>query len=71
VGGTQSGHQTHDRADRAPQIRDDEACAEIGVLPGREWAVVRATRRHNLKHRRRRNATYPLLNAWYDFHGTT
>jgi hypothetical protein len=41
------------------------------VLPGREWAVVRATRRHNLKHRRRRNATYPLLNAWYDFHGTT
>ena len=59
-----------------------EACAEIGVLPGSDWIVVRATWRRNLKQWHpdqggdaqrwnRRNAAYQLLSAWYDFHGAT
>lgn len=59
-----------------------EACAEIGVVPGSDWAVVRATWRRNLKHWHpdqggdaqrwnRRNAAYQLLSAWYDFHGAS
>ena len=59
-----------------------EACAEIGVVPGSDWIVVRATWRRNLKHWHpdqggdaqrwnRRNAAYQLLSAWYDFHGAT
>jgi chromosome segregation ATPase len=56
-----------------------EACEEIGVLPGSDWAVVRATWRRNLKawhpdqggdpqRWMRRNAAYQLLTAWYEFH---
>lgn len=59
-----------------------EACAEIGVVPGSDWIVVRATWRRNLKHWHpdqggdaqrwnRRNAAYQLLSAWYDFHGAS
>lgn len=59
-----------------------EACAEIGVVPGSDWIVVRATWRRNLKHWHpdqggdaqrwnRRNAAYQLLSAWYDFQGAT
>ena len=59
-----------------------EACAEIGVLPGSDWIVVRATWRRNLKQWHpdqggdaqrwnRRHAAYQLLSAWYDFHGAT
>lgn len=59
-----------------------EACAEIGVLPGSDWIVVRATWRRNLKHWHpdqggdaqrwnRRHAAYQLLSAWYDFHGAS
>ena len=59
-----------------------DACAEIGVVPGSDWIVVRATWRRNLKHWHpdqggdaqrwnRRNAAYQLLSAWYDFHGAT
>lgn len=55
-----------------------EACEEIGVLPGSDWAVVRATWRRQLKlwhpdqggdpqRWMRRNAAYQLLTAWYDF----
>mgnify|MGYP003347412603 FL=1 len=55
-----------------------EACAELGVLPGSSWAVVRATWRRNLKlwhpdqggdaaRWNRRNGAYELLAAWYAF----
>ena len=64
------------------QASYSEACAEIGVLPGSDWIVVRATWRRNLKQWHpdqggdaqrwnRRNAAYQLLSAWYDFHGAT
>jgi len=57
-----------------------EACEEIGVVPGSDWAVVRATWRRNIKlwhpdqggnpeRWMRRNAAYQLLTAWYDFNG--
>ena len=56
-----------------------DACEEIGVVPGSDWTVVRATWRRNLKlwhpdqggdpqRWMRRNAAYQLLTAWYDFH---
>ena len=55
-----------------------EACEELGVVPGSSWIVVRATWRRNLMHWHpdqggdaarwiRRNAAYQLLAAWYEF----
>ncbi|MFM2081027.1 MAG: hypothetical protein RLZZ219_1709 [Cyanobacteriota bacterium] len=57
-----------------------QACEELGVLPGSDWAVVRASWRRNLKQWHpdqggdpgrwmRRNAAYQLLTAWYEFDG--
>ncbi|MEB3264427.1 MAG: hypothetical protein VKJ66_08665 [Synechococcus sp.] len=58
-----------------------EACEELGVVPGSSWTVVRATWRRNLKEWHpdqggdaerwmRRNAAYQLLVAWYEFTGS-
>ena len=52
------------------------------MVPGSDWAVVRATWRHKLKQWHpdqggdpqrwmRRNAAYQLLTAWYDFNGAS
>jgi DNA repair exonuclease SbcCD ATPase subunit len=57
-----------------------DACAELGVVPGCSWEVVRATWRRNLKQWHpdqggdakrwlRRQAAYELLTAWYAFGG--
>lgn len=62
----------------APGDRYQQACQELGVSPGAEWVVVRATWRRQLQHWHpdnggdpeqwiRKKAAYALLEAWEQF----
>lgn len=70
------------RASAAPPGGDRylQACKELGVSPGAEWVVVRATWRRQLQHWHpdnggdpeqwiRKKAAYALLEAWEQFRG--
>lgn len=57
-----------------------QACQELGISPGAEWVVVRATWRRQLQHWHpdnggdpeqwiRKKAAYALLEAWEQFRG--
>ena len=82
--GQASGRAAADSATSADAFQASyrDACEEIGVVPGSDWAVVRATWRRKLKQWHpdqggdpqrwmRRNAAYQLLTAWYDFNGAS